>query len=670
MADKNDDIKHLFEHLGLDPTDYQEIKGPTKVVESARRWSLLGEVSEHPPRAAEIPEERRQVVAQLSAANRAQRIATIRNDELAQPPNTDRTPKPAEDRGEVDALRRPPSSGRLPPTVTWATDDADIDDTNLEAESRVEPEFDAGPSADENKDNSATLAAEFDVTEDSELTESESADGDASGSASSSGESTHSAADDDERESDEAEAEANAEAARRADEDAEEAAAARAVREAVEARNARERAAKAARSADDEPAADINLLGDFADSIGAPPEPVGIPSARDAEPRRKPQPKAAPSRAASRPADAEQREAPAGERGAGAAAAESKSKTGAAIQGLLAATQRVKPTPTVSRSRARAVDEAPASSRSAEPGYGHRQKTGGAGPSPESAAPTPAASRKAPEADAPSQERRQHAREDFESAIEAVAQAAKAEVRRRVEDERKQSVAPEVPPEDSEFDEPIAAVAEPQGEPLVAEERPSAEFQGQPSPERIAASAAGAGRKEPAPKPELPVTRDLSEPEPEPTPKPDLGIRQPERARPESLASVAQASKSDHPAAATSREAEPHQAATAPQRERALPASGRVGPSPLRKLREAQPAEVSMSEEAAVDEHAARKGRLSDTFRRLQTPEKPAISASGKLRLNYGIRGGAQGVRTAQPETINEVFDRLRRNRRPGEPRK
>ena len=42
MADKNDDIKHLFEHLGLDPTDYQEIKGPTKVVESARRWSLLG----------------------------------------------------------------------------------------------------------------------------------------------------------------------------------------------------------------------------------------------------------------------------------------------------------------------------------------------------------------------------------------------------------------------------------------------------------------------------------------------------------------------------------------------------------------------------------------------------------------------------------------------------
>ena len=659
MADKNDDIKHLFEHLGLDPTDYQEIKGPTKVVESARRWSLLGEVSEHPPRAAEIPEERRQVVAQLSAANRAQRIATIRNDEVSQRPSADRTPEPAEDRGEVDALRRASSPGRLPPTVTWATDDQDLDETSSDSESRVESGFGDQHAPEEANDQRRRLVVEADDTDDSEVTEYGQVDDDSADRESREGQQTHCAADVDDSEPDEAAAEAAARTARRADEDAEEAAAARAVRDAAEARAARHRqATKADRNAGDESAADINLLGDFAESIGAPPEPVAVTSARDAEPRRKPQPKAAPSRVSSRKLESEPHEAPARGRDVGAAATESTSRTGAAIQGLLAATQKVKPTPTVSRARARSVEEPPAPTRPTAQRRGDHTEVDRALETPEQTAPTPGETRQAPVADAPGQERRQHGREDFESAIEAVAQAAKAEVRRRVEDERKQSAAREVLTDDEDLDAQIDTAADERLDP-VAQEDASA-------PKRIAASAAPtkSGRDQPSLRSGLPVGNGPASPQ--------QAAPRVERPRDEAEASAANVRDGERlsGSAATRRGPEPREQTATASRERALPASGRAGPSPLRKLREAQAVELPRGDEAAVEDHAARKGRLTDTFRRLQTPEKPAISANGKLRLNYGVRGGVQAVRTAQPETINEVFDRLRRNRRPGEPRK
>ena len=55
MAEKSDDIKQLFSHLGLNPSDYREIRSaPTAnatVSEAPRRWSLLQSV----PRAANAP---------------------------------------------------------------------------------------------------------------------------------------------------------------------------------------------------------------------------------------------------------------------------------------------------------------------------------------------------------------------------------------------------------------------------------------------------------------------------------------------------------------------------------------------------------------------------------------------------------------------------------------
>ncbi|MES2682864.1 MAG: BcsR/BcsP family cellulose biosynthesis protein [Pseudomonadota bacterium] len=57
MAEKNDDIKQLFSHLGLNPNDYQEIRSaPTAsatVTEAPRRWSLLQAAA--PARHAQAP---------------------------------------------------------------------------------------------------------------------------------------------------------------------------------------------------------------------------------------------------------------------------------------------------------------------------------------------------------------------------------------------------------------------------------------------------------------------------------------------------------------------------------------------------------------------------------------------------------------------------------------
>ena len=647
MADKNDDIKHLFEHLGLDPTDYQEIKGPTKVVESARRWSLLGEVSEHPPRAAEIPEERRHVVAQLSAANRAQRIASIRNEDATHQPTSDRNRQPEGEEGqeELEAPNPPTGSGRLPPTVTWATDDQDSDEAAGVDGERMDPGVDDLRTEDANE-----ASPTDDETEGPELARvdeesRESPQSQAPGPGD---------AEDEVFAPEQVGSEPAEHSAEWKDEDAEEAAAARAARLAAATRAVRERhASDTEQLVDDEPAADINLLGDFAHSIGAPPEPVTECSAQDAPARRKPQPKSAPSRASDKHAESGRSEASAAERRPDAPAQTAQSKTGAAIQGLLAATQKVKPTPTVSRSRSPVVSEPPARPSA------DSQKVAKAPPPPKPAHPPRTEVRQAPIVDEPVDERRQRGREDFESAIEAVAQAAKAEVRRRVEDERRRGgdadAVPGIPEQEAGTQSLLARKAE-----NVRSRHPSEQGRSEQS-EPVASAGQAPDPVRIKKTPESPVSATSADDE-DAAPDHEPSILE---------AADVQAAPVEAPRAAASRPVGREMRAEAPPpRDRAHPSSGRAGPSPLRKLREAQPEPADVAGDARSAEPSARKGRLSDTFRRLQTPEKPAISASGKLRLNYGVRGGAQGVRTAQPETINEVFDRLRRNRRPGEPRK
>lgn len=52
MSEKSDDIKQLFSHLGLNPSDYQEIRSAPSanatVTEAPRRWSLLQATTQHP----------------------------------------------------------------------------------------------------------------------------------------------------------------------------------------------------------------------------------------------------------------------------------------------------------------------------------------------------------------------------------------------------------------------------------------------------------------------------------------------------------------------------------------------------------------------------------------------------------------------------------------------
>lgn len=53
MSDKSDDIKQLFSHLGLNPSDYQEIRSApasnATVTEAPRRWSLLQAINPGKP---------------------------------------------------------------------------------------------------------------------------------------------------------------------------------------------------------------------------------------------------------------------------------------------------------------------------------------------------------------------------------------------------------------------------------------------------------------------------------------------------------------------------------------------------------------------------------------------------------------------------------------------
>lgn len=52
MSEKSDDIKQLFSHLGLNPSDYQEIRSAPSanatVTEAPRRWALLQATSKQP----------------------------------------------------------------------------------------------------------------------------------------------------------------------------------------------------------------------------------------------------------------------------------------------------------------------------------------------------------------------------------------------------------------------------------------------------------------------------------------------------------------------------------------------------------------------------------------------------------------------------------------------
>ena len=53
MSEKSDDIKQLFSHLGLNPSDYQEIRSAPSsgatMTEAPRRWSLLQAISSPTP---------------------------------------------------------------------------------------------------------------------------------------------------------------------------------------------------------------------------------------------------------------------------------------------------------------------------------------------------------------------------------------------------------------------------------------------------------------------------------------------------------------------------------------------------------------------------------------------------------------------------------------------
>lgn len=58
MSEKSDDIKQLFSHLGLNPSDYQEIRSAPSagatMTEAPRRWSLLQAINTQTP-AARVP---------------------------------------------------------------------------------------------------------------------------------------------------------------------------------------------------------------------------------------------------------------------------------------------------------------------------------------------------------------------------------------------------------------------------------------------------------------------------------------------------------------------------------------------------------------------------------------------------------------------------------------
>lgn len=597
MADKNDDIKHLFEHLGLDPGAYQEIKGPSKVSDSAKRWTLLSDVSGKSPQAAEIPESRRQVVAEIGAAHRAQRIAALRGSAATEDTIPEESPNGSEQSAELEA---PKESRRRSSTVTWAEEsdqagavDADepSDDAFVSSDSELESvSADDHHAADEVADQDAFAMEAEALADDSPA------------------EALDRAADDPAPVDDPAaKPAAEAQAAARSEK-----------REPVAATKNKVVPPPKVESAPDD--VEINLLGDFADSIGGTDEGLATP------PSRRPMRPVA-SRGASRPRDVEV--------GAAASSSEpsgSSSQTQSAVRNLLTATQRVKPAATGERTSPSSVRSA-ASTSKAPPARREPLRQ-------EPVLDVPPAGARERTQPAPEKDRRQSSRDEFEQSIEAVAQAAKAEVRRRVEQERQQAAQRAeraTEPEEQAVPTPAAKAAEPLTSPSHAPE-PAA------TPESVAKHQAEALVARHQPQPELPEERETLAQRSAPEAEDDVESAETTSERAERIAE--QARDSVKSAAA----------------EAALPSARKAGPSPLRKLREAQ------SEQAEADEQeqaAAPTTALHSAFKRLQTPEKPAITASGKLRLNYGVRGGAQGVSTGEPESINQIFDRLRRNRRP-----
>lgn len=99
MSERDDDIKSLFEHLGLDPADYREVRPRSRTSAERGRWSLLDELASGDVEPARIPEPRRAAAQELLERQRSGRVEQLRRHP--------QSPTPVQDR----PLRMPP---RLP----------------------------------------------------------------------------------------------------------------------------------------------------------------------------------------------------------------------------------------------------------------------------------------------------------------------------------------------------------------------------------------------------------------------------------------------------------------------------------------------------------------------------------------------------------------------------
>ena len=130
MAERNDDIKSLFEHLGLDPSEYREVRARKRPSSDAGRWSLIDELARSEIEPAQIPPERRAHAQGLSDSQRAERLRGLRETPL--------TPRRAETRARLEDLDAPATlaaaSGPEPDTRAPER----VESARAEAESAVE----------------------------------------------------------------------------------------------------------------------------------------------------------------------------------------------------------------------------------------------------------------------------------------------------------------------------------------------------------------------------------------------------------------------------------------------------------------------------------------------------------------------------------------------------
>ena len=101
MAERNDDIKSLFEHLGLDPTEYREVRTRKRPGEEASRWSLIDELTTGDIEPAEISDERRAHVLDLTNSQRVQRLRELRSASPERPRETKKDVPPATNEEEA-----------------------------------------------------------------------------------------------------------------------------------------------------------------------------------------------------------------------------------------------------------------------------------------------------------------------------------------------------------------------------------------------------------------------------------------------------------------------------------------------------------------------------------------------------------------------------------------